>query len=44
MVEAIRWITEVLEMPVPDRADRDRLPGLVILDIGMLGMISMCCA
>jgi hypothetical protein len=44
MVEDIHWTTEVLEMLVPDRADRDRLPGRVILDIGMLGIVSMCCA
>jgi hypothetical protein len=44
MVGDVRWSSEVLEMLLPDRADRDRLPGLVILDIGMLGVVSMCCA
>jgi hypothetical protein len=44
MVGDVRWSSEVLEMLLSDCADRDRLPGLVILDIGMLGVVSMCCA
>jgi hypothetical protein len=44
IVGDVRWSTEVLELLVPGREDRDRLPGLVILDIGMLGIVSMCCA